>query len=88
VSNFCIDIESGRAFVYEVTLESQYLMGRFGAVPNIDVKQQAQFIHHPINIESPVKLAKELRKLADHFDELYVCDCGEKKEVTHESPTT
>lgn len=70
MSNFCIDLESGNAFVYEVTLETMYLQGRFGAVPCIDnvAKTRPQFFHTPMQITEPKKLATELRKLADKLE--------------------
>ena len=70
MSNFCIDLETGNAFVYEKTLESDYVQGRFGAVPIIDSigPYKSQFIHHQIDIVEPKKLAAELRKLADKLE--------------------
>lgn len=71
MSNFCINLENGRFFVYEQTLESKYLEGRFGAVPllNLPVGLRPQFFHHPMKIEEPKKLASELRKMADMVEE-------------------
>lgn len=71
MSNFCINLENGHAFVYEQTLESQYLQGSFGAVPNLypSVKRPAQFAHHSMKIVAPRKLATELRELADNLED-------------------
>lgn len=69
MSNFCVDLESGTFFVYEKTLESDYMQGRFGAVPIIgDNNSPSYFTHIPMKIAEPSKLAKELRKLADKLD--------------------
>lgn len=70
MSNFCIDLETGNAFVYEVTLETIYLQGRFGAVPRINdmTKTRPQFFHTPMQITEPEKLVTELRKLADKLE--------------------
>jgi hypothetical protein len=68
VSNFCIDLETGRAFIYERTLETDYLQGRFGAVPNINVRYKAQYFHHSMDIVDPKKLAGELRALAERLE--------------------
>lgn len=73
MSNFCIDIESGRAFIYEQTLESMYMQGRFGAVPIIkgitgNTPNRPQFVHTSMNIVEPKKLAKELKMLAQQLE--------------------
>ncbi len=68
--NFCVDIETGNAFVYEITLESRYMQGRFGSIPRIDIeKPPIQFIHHNMKIVNPKKLVKRLRELADKLEE-------------------
>ena len=71
MSNFCIDLETGNAFVYEATLEAIYLQGRFGALPYINdvTKTRLQFFHTPMQITEPEKLVIELRKLADKLEE-------------------
>lgn len=67
--NFCINLETGSAFIYKKTLESDYMQGRFGAVPYIpDVDFESQYTYQAMNIEEPKKLISELRKLADKLE--------------------
>lgn len=71
MSNFCIDLKTGNCFIFERTLETQYLQGRFGAIPRIhEVKVQAQYTHTPMKIEDPKKLAKALKDMAKALEEV------------------
>ena len=65
MSNFYIDLETGNCFIFERTLETEYMQGRFGAIPYIpEVKVRAQYTHTPMKIEDPKKLAKALKDMA------------------------
>lgn len=70
MSNFCVDLENERFFVYEKTLESDYMQGRFGAIPRIQggPRYRSQFFHTPMKVVEPAKLAEELRKFADKLE--------------------
>ena len=70
MTNLCVDLENEQVFVYEKTLESDYMQGRFGAVPRIQevTRHRSQFFHTPMKVVEPAKLAEELRKFADKLE--------------------
>lgn len=69
-----VDLETGNLFYLERTLESQYLDGRFGALPIIDWDEvggrpfSPQYTRGAVEITDRKKLAKRLRTIAKQIE--------------------